>query len=93
MAPAYIQRASLAHPMAVRQEHEILTLDDEVVLDTIDADLNKVTPAATKAAYGPAQREFREWCLIRAVKEGKPTRGNHRSGAKSNGRCEAVSVE
>ena len=72
MPSGYIQRASQFQPAAARQEHEILTLDDEVLLDEIDADLDKASPAATKAAYGPAQREFREWCLARAVKEGKP---------------------
>jgi hypothetical protein len=71
MAPAYIQRASQVQPAAARQEDEILTVEDEAMLDSIEADLDKVSPAATKAAYGPPQKEFREWCLRRAEKEGK----------------------
>jgi hypothetical protein len=72
MAPAYIQRASQVQTTSVRSENEVLTLEDEAILETIGEDLDKVSPAATKAAYGPAQREFREWCLQRAVKDGKP---------------------
>ena len=66
-----MQRASMVQPAAARAEDELLTLDDEAVLESIEVDLEKVSPAATKAAYGPAQREYREWCLKRAVTDGK----------------------
>lgn len=72
MAPAYIQRASQVQKASFGSEYQVLTLEDEAILETIGEDLDKVSPAATKAAYGPAQREFREWCLQRAVKDGKP---------------------
>lgn len=71
MAPGYIQRASQVQRTPARQDDEILTVEDEALLDDVEADLDKVSPAATKAAYGPAQREFREWCLRRAETEGK----------------------
>ncbi|KAJ9105825.1 hypothetical protein QFC19_003393 [Naganishia cerealis] len=71
MPAAYIQRASQVQPTAAREGEELLTLDDEALMDDIEADLDSVSPAATKAAYGPAQREFREWCLSKAEKEGK----------------------
>ena len=58
-----MQRASMVIPVAAGTEDEPLTLDDEAVLESIEVDLEKVSPAATKAAYGPAQREYREWCL------------------------------
>lgn len=70
-----MQRASQVQPTAARQEDETLTLEDEAMLDVIEADLDKVSPAATKAAYGPSQREFREWCLLRAEKEGRQPLG------------------
>jgi hypothetical protein len=71
MAPGFMQRASLVQPAPARADDEMLTLDDEAVLDSIEVDLDKVSPAATKAAYGPVQKEFREWCLQRALSEGK----------------------
>ena len=66
-----MQRASVVIPVAAGTEDEPLTLDNEAVLESIEVDLEKVYPAATKAAYGPAQREYREWCLQRAIKDGK----------------------
>lgn len=69
MAPGFMQRASMVQPAPARSDDELLTLDDETVLESIEVDLDKVSPAATKAAYGPAQREFRDWCLKRAVSE------------------------
>jgi hypothetical protein len=72
MAPAFIKRASQVQTAPSRSAKEVLTLEDEAILLEIGDDLDKASPAATKAAYGPAQREFREWCLKKAVKDGKP---------------------
>ena len=71
MAPGFMQRASMVIPVSVRTEDESLTLDDEAILESIEVDLEKVSPAATKAIYGPGQREYREWWLQRAIKDGK----------------------
>ena len=60
-------------PGAAGTEDEPLTLDNEAVLESMEVDLEKVSPAARKAAYGSGQREYREWCLQRAIKDGKVT--------------------
>ncbi|GHJ85856.1 hypothetical protein NliqN6_2258 [Naganishia liquefaciens] len=73
MAPGFMQRVSMVIPVAAGTEDEPLTLDNEAVLESMEVDLEKVSPAARKAAYGSGQREYREWCLQRAIKDGKVT--------------------
>ncbi|KAJ9105819.1 hypothetical protein QFC19_003387 [Naganishia cerealis] len=50
-----------------------VSLDDQVVLDSIRADHEKSRPTATTNSYKDPQKEYRDWCLKRAVeRDGKP---------------------
>lgn len=48
------------------------TMEDDAILDEIHRGHEESMPKATKAAYRTPQKEYRQWCLAKAVlKDGK----------------------